>query len=326
MILVRSPLRLTLGGGGTDLPSYATRHGGFCLTASIDKYVYVGVTRPFYPGIYLKYSALEKVQAVCNIVHPILRLALTGQTQIEVTALADVPAGTGLGSSSSFTTALLQALAVYDHQYLSPERLAEAACELEIDKLAQPIGKQDQYAAALGGITALTFCEDGRVEHFRPQLSADARAHLADHLLLFFTGATQRSAADLLRDQDTRTKAADEAMLRNLSITKSIGEQTLCALLREDWEMFGAKLSEQYIQKLERAPESVTPEIARAHHAATRHMDGGALGGKLVGAGGGGFLLFYADSPTRLRRTMKEFGLDELRFRFDAEGTKVMLS
>ncbi len=325
MILVRSPLRITLGGGGTDLPSYSNRWGGFCLVASIDKFVYVAITRPFFPGIYLKYSQLEKVDRSCDIQHPIFREALVGESQIEVTTLADVPSGTGLGSSSSFTTALLQAMAVWDHERFAPMDLAAAACRLEIEKLQQPIGKQDQYAAAVGGLAALRFHCDGRVTVTKPVLSHQARTHLEDHLLLFFTGTAPRVTADLLRDQETRTVAGDESMLRNLSVTQSIGEQTLAALEREDYVLFADCLNRQWGQKFTRSPGLIPESIAALHYDVTRKVDGGALGGKLVGAGGGGFLLFYADNPAMLRARMKHEGLDELRFKFDYDGTKVLV-
>ena len=303
MILCRSPLRITLGGGGTDLRSYASRFGGFCLTCSIDRHVYVAVTRPFEPGIYLKYSQLEKVRTVDEVRHPIIREALRmlhPSPQIEITTLADIPAGTGLGSSSSFTTALLQALALHQHERLSPEALAAMACELEIETLQQTIGTQDQYAAAFGGLLAQTICPDGRVQIER--LRAD-RAHLEDHLLLFFTGYARESASALLGEQATN--------LADLESAKAAAQLARAALESADWSRFAATLS------LRRAK----PMSARIRAWLAR---GEAIGasGKLVGAGGGGFLLFYAPYPDELRGVMRDAGLAEVRFRFDNDGTR----
>src|SRR5258706_9437759 len=219
MIIARSPLRITLGGGGTDLPSYYRDHGGFLIAAAIDKYVYVTVMRPFTPGIYLKYSQLEHVDATADVHHPIIREAikLVGfrTPQVEITTLADIPAGTGLGSSGSFTTALLKALYAHKRRLLHPNELAELACEIEIERLKEPIGKQDQYIAAYGGLTCFNFQRDGNVEAEALKLPIDAIFNLEDNLLLFFTGFS-RSAGSILGDQDTRTRAEDGEMLRNL--------------------------------------------------------------------------------------------------------------
>src|SRR5450631_3814609 len=177
MIIARSPLRITLGGGGTDLPSYYREHGGFLIAAAIDKYVYVTVTRPFTPGIYLKYSQLEHVEQIKDVHHPIIRESiqlLNFQTpQIEITTLADIPAGTGLGSSGSFTTALLKALHTHHRRVAHARELAEQACDIEINRLGEPIGKQDQFIAAFGGITCFEFCPDGRVRAWPLRISEE---------------------------------------------------------------------------------------------------------------------------------------------------------
>src|SRR5580704_15659287 len=219
VIIARSPLRISLGGGGTDLPSYYRGHEGFLLAAAIDKYVYVTVTRPFTRGIYLKYSALEHVQKVDQVRHPIMREALTLQElrtpQIEITTLADIPAGTGLGSSGSFTTALLKALYAHRRKLVHPQELAELACHLEIERLGEPIGKQDQYAAAYGGLTCFTFHKDERVTAEPLRVSMDTMFDLEDNLLLFFTGFT-RSGGRILKDQHVRSQSQDAEMFRNL--------------------------------------------------------------------------------------------------------------
>src|SRR5262245_37957869 len=216
MIITRSPLRITLGGGGSDLPSYYREHGGFLVSAAIDRYVYVTVMRPFTEGIYLKYSKLEHVAATTDVQHPIIREAIRllgfSTPQLEITTLADIPAGTGLGSSGSFSTALLKALHAHRRRLIHPSELAELACAIEIGRLEEPIGKQDQYIAAYGGVTCLTFNPDDTVEARPLGVSMESLFNLEDNLLLFFTGFS-RSAGSILEDQKTRTEHADADML-----------------------------------------------------------------------------------------------------------------
>ena len=226
MIIARSPLRITLGGGGTDLPSYYREHEGFLLAAAIDKYVYVNVMRPFTPGIYLKYSKLEHVELIDEVKHPIIREALRilnfSTPQVEITTLADIPAGTGLGSSGSFTTALLKALYTHRKRHLHQEELAELACQIEIDLLGEPIGKQDQYIAAIGGITCFTFQQDDKVSATPLVISMDTMFDLEDNLILFFTGVS-RSAGSILKDQQVRSQNNEDDMLSNLNYIKKLG-------------------------------------------------------------------------------------------------------
>jgi D-glycero-alpha-D-manno-heptose-7-phosphate kinase len=326
VIITRSPLRITLGGGGTDLPSYYRDHGGFLIAAAVDKYVYVTVMRPFTEGIYLKYSQLEHVGQIDEVRHPILREAIRlldfRTPQIEITTLADIPAGTGLGSSGSFTTALLKALSVHRRRLLHPAELAELACEIEINRLGEPIGKQDQYIAALGGVTCLTFCRDGRVEAQPLKLSTDALFNLEDDLLLFFTGFS-RSAGDILADQKARTEVHDEKMLQNLHDVKELGFRSQQALESGRTRDFGALLHEHWEHKKRRSGGMSNPQIDEWYELGRAN---GAIGGKLVGAGGGGFLMFYAEDHRRLREAMTHAGLEEVRFRFDFEGTKVLFA
>ena len=325
MIITRSPLRITLGGGGTDLPSYYHQHGGFCISAAIDKYVYVTVLRPFVPGIYLKYSEIEHVDCVDNVKHPIIREAIRlmdlKTPQLEITTLTDIPAGTGLGSSSSFTTALLKAICAHRRRFLHPANLAEIACKIEIDILANPIGKQDQYIATFGGVMCLTFMNDSVV--VRPlDAPIETLFALEDNLLLFFTGYA-RQASDVLRDQQTRTETNDLDMLANLHQVKVLARETQCALQQGDLTAFGQLLHEQWELKKRRLGAATNPHIDEWY---TRGLANGAIGGKLVGAGGGGFLLFYTTEHQQLRASMIAAGLEEVRFRFDYEGTKVLLS
>jgi D-glycero-alpha-D-manno-heptose-7-phosphate kinase len=326
MYITRSPLRISLGGGGTDLPSYYMDHGGFLVSAAIDKYVWVTIHRPFVPGIYLKYSQIEQVSRVDEIQHPIVReaFAMMGITQLqhEITTLADIPAGTGLGSSGSFTTALLKALYSFERRLLLPGDLARLACELEIDRLGRPVGKQDQYIAAYGGITCFEFEKNGEVRAEPLAMSQSTLHELEDHLLLFFTGFS-RSASDILKDQDQRTKSADTSMVDNLNYVKELGRRSRVALESGRPATFGEIMHEHWERKRKRSTGMSNPKIDEWYELGRKS---GAIGGKLVGAGGGGFLMFYAPEPNRVRTAMAEAGLEEVRFRFDFDGTRVVFS
>jgi D-glycero-alpha-D-manno-heptose-7-phosphate kinase len=279
MIITRSPLRISLGGGGTDLASYYSDHGGFLVAAAIDKYVYITKHRTFQEEIIVKYSKLERVKDVSEIEHPIVReaLKLTGVTEphIELTSMADIPGGTGLGSSGSFTTALLKALHAFRKNIISPAELAAQACEIEIDRLSEPIGKQDQYIAAIGGITAFTFHRDGRVEYRPVRLSEETLYNLEDNLLLFFTGYS-RSASSILKDQNDRSKQHDAAMLENLHFTKDLGYQSLAALESENLEEFARLMDVHWQRKKARSSGMSNARINEWYDAA---MQNGALGG-----------------------------------------------
>lgn len=326
MVITRSPLRVTLGGGGTDLPSYYRKHGGFLIAAAIDKYVYVTAMRPFTPGIFLKYSKLEHVERLEDVAHPIIREAIRmvgfRTPQLEITTLADIPAGTGLGSSGGFTTALLKALYAHRRRLLHPNELAELACEIEINVLHEPIGKQDQYISAYGGVTCLTFHPDDKVQAEPLRISMEALFNLEDNLLLFFTGFS-RSAGSILADQNVRTQENDREMLANLHYVKELGLRSQQALERGDTALFGELMHEQWEHKKRRSDGMSNPQIDEWCELGRSN---GAIGGKLVGAGGGGFLMFYAEDHRRLRAAMAKVGLEEVRFRFDFEGTKVLFS
>jgi D-glycero-alpha-D-manno-heptose-7-phosphate kinase len=325
MIITRSPLRITLGGGGTDLPSYYRQFGGFLISAAIDKYVFVTVMRPFISGIFLKYSHLEKVERVDEIQHPIIREAIRmldfKTPQLEITTLADIPSGTGLGSSGSFTTALLKALFAHRRRLLLPDELARLACEIELDILKEPIGKQDQYIAAYGGITCFEFNTDDTVIAAPLQISMDTLFDLEDNLLLFFTGFS-RSASNILKDQDKRSREMDGDMLNNMHYVKDLGLRSKDALLAGRTSDFGALMHEHWEHKRKRSTGMSNPQIDEWYELG---MKNGGLGGKLVGAGGGGFLMFYAEDRNRVRHAMSKAGLEEVRFRFDFEGTKTLI-
>jgi len=326
MIIARSPLRISLGGGGTDVPSYYQEHEGFLLAAAINRYVYVTVMRPFTEGVYLKYSEIEQVKNVKDVQHPIIREVLSGfklrSPQVEITTLADIPSGTGLGSSGSFTTALIKALYAHYRKNIHPQQLAELACQIEIEKLKEPIGKQDQYIAAYGGISEFTFHKDGSVSSAPLNLSVQTVHDLEDNLVLFFTGIS-RSAGSILKDQVEKSKANNSTMLDNLHFTKELGLRSKAALLKNDTHTFGELMHEHWEHKKSRSNGMSNDFINDAYDKA---LQAGAVGGKLVGAGGGGFLMFYASDKEKLRNKMSQIGLEEVRFQFDFEGTKVILS
>src|SRR3954464_5510273 len=237
MIITRSPLRISLGGGGTDLPSYYTKHSGFLIAAAIDKYVYITVHQTFQGGILLKYSKLEQAQSVDQVQHPIIREGLkyvgVDDPHLEIASMADIPAGTGLGSSGSFTTALLKALHSYKKNLVHPQGLAEQACHIEIDRLGEPIGKQDQYIAAYGGLTCFQFLPNDQVEAWPLKIDTETLYNLEDNLLLFFTGYS-RSASSILKEQDDKSKERDQSMVSNLHFVKELGRKSKEALEKGD--------------------------------------------------------------------------------------------
>jgi D-glycero-alpha-D-manno-heptose-7-phosphate kinase len=324
MIIVRSPLRITLGGGGTDLPSYYREHGGFLVSAAIDKYVYITLHRTFQPGYIIKYSELERVEQARDIRHPIVRAAIElvgGDDRIEIASMADIPAGTGLGSSGSFTTALLRALHTRQRNVISPHALAEQACHIEIDLLGEPVGKQDQFIAAYGGVTCFEFKKDDSVVVTAAAIVQEVLDNLEDGLCLFFTGY-MRSAAAILKDQDDKSKAKDGSVIDNLHYIKDLGRRSYAALLQGDLPRFAGLMDEHWQQKKKRSRDVSNSQIDEWYETAMRN---GALGGKLIGAGGGGFLMFYTENKRCLLHAMLEKGLEEVRFRFDFEGSKTMI-
>jgi len=324
MLIARSPLRITLGGGGTDLPSYYREHEGFLVAAAIDRYVYITIHEAFVDQLIVKYSEMERVDHPSELRHPIFRevfdyLGLDGR-HIEIASMADIPAGTGLGSSGSFTTALLRALHAHCRHNLLPDELAEQACHIEIDRLGEPIGKQDQYIASYGGLTCFTFGRDGKVAAEPLKLSQEGVEVLEDNLLLFFTGFARR-ASDLLKDQDDKTKKSDADMVANLHYVKDLGFRSRDALEAEDFAGFAALMHEHWEHKKKRSSGMSNGTIDQLYQFA---MANGAQGGKLIGAGGGGFLMFYTEQPGLLRRAMRDKGLREVRFKFDFEGSRIV--
>ena len=326
MIISRSPLRISLGGGGTDLPSYYEQHTGFLIAAAIDKYVYINLHDTFGEDLIVKYSKLERVTEAKNLEHPIIReamlmLGIDGKA-MELTSMADIPSGTGLGSSGSFTTALLKALHAWRKNLVHQSELAEQACEIELNRLHEPIGKQDQYISAYGGLTCFRFLPNGKVEAWPLMISEETLFNLEDNLLLFFTGYS-RSASSILKEQDNKSKAADSSMIENLHFIKDLGFQSQKALESGDLCEFARLMDVHWQRKKQRSGGMSNTRINEWYDLA---MANGALGGKLIGAGGGGFLMFYANEKAKLRCAMRGAGLKEVRFRFDFEGTKLLNS
>ena len=326
MIITRTPLRISLGGGGTDLPSYYERSGhGYLIAAAITKYVYVSIHQNFNDDILLKYSQVERATHLDNISHPLLRecLRFTGVDKgIEISSMADIPTGTGLGSSGSFTVGVLKALRMYQHESVSNQALAADACKIEIEILGEPVGKQDQYIAACGGLSGFTFHDNGAVDVSLLKIDPNVRNRVDENLLLFYTGV-RRSASDVLQEEQSGTKVSKKTVADNLDRTRDIGYHTAKVLETGDLDSFGALLTEQWKLKYERQPNEVHDHVNSWIEAG---IHAGALGGKLVGAGGGGFLLFYADRKAELRDKMSQLGLVEVPFGIDYEGSSVIVT
>jgi D-glycero-alpha-D-manno-heptose-7-phosphate kinase len=323
VIITRSPLRITLGGGGTDLPSYYEQFGGFVLSAAISKYIFISINRTFTPDYFLKYSALERVEHPEQVDHPIIREVLRAHDigpSVEIVSMADIPAGTGLGSSGAFTVGLLRAVYAFHRDHASPGDLADEACAIEIERLSRPVGKQDQYIASFGGVKCLDFRPGGEVAVTPLAISTDTMHDLEEHLLMFFTGYS-RDADRVLTEQKTLSEAGDAQMIDNLHFVKELGLRSKEALEHGDTEGFAALMHQHWEHKKKRSASMSNVSIDRWYELG---RDAGALGGKLVGAGAGGFLLFYTCDPRALRQAMAAEGLTEVRFTFDHEGSTVI--
>lgn len=327
MIVSRAPFRFSLGGGGTDLPAYYQQHGGFVVGAAIDSYMYVTANRRFYPSIRLAYSETEIVDDIARIRHPIFREALRmlGITSgIELTSVADLPSNSGLGSSSSFTVALLNALYAYKREFVSAERLAREACELEMVRLGEPVGKQDQYIAAFGNVTALSIARDGSVSVQAVPVRDEVLDELQNNLLIMYSGV-ERPAKLVLSEQGERVRAADSVVLAGMHRIQAIGREVYELLVSGDIDRYGELLHEHWLLKRTFASK-MTDDVLDQHYEAARHA--GALGGKLIGAGGGGFFMLYVRPAQRRRvwETLAARGLRPLPFRFDLDGARIALN
>jgi D-glycero-alpha-D-manno-heptose-7-phosphate kinase len=324
MIITRTPLRISIGGGGTDLPSYYSRYGGLVISAAVNRYVYIALHPTFQRNYIIKYSQMETVDRAEDIKHPIVREALRLKEidpQVEIISMADIPAGTGLGSSGSFNVGLLRALYAYKREHVTTHALAEEACHIELELLREPIGKQDQYIAAFGGVTCMEIGRDGQVTVSPLRMSKTTLHDLEDNLLIFFTGYS-RNAGTVLADQKRRTEGDDQAMIENLHFIKELGVSIKGALEAGDTQRFGELMHEHWLHKRKRSKGISNEQINRWYDVG--HANG-AVGGKLIGAGGGGFLMFYAKERSALRAAMAREGLEEVRFAFDFEGSKILV-
>jgi D-glycero-alpha-D-manno-heptose-7-phosphate kinase len=319
VVFSRAPLRISLGGGGTDLPSYYTRHGGYLVGGAIDKYVYLLTHTVFQKRYRMKYSETEEVDDPREIKHPILREGILRHwrgSPLEIASVADVPAGTGMGSSGAYTVCLIKALSMAKRTSITPGDLAERACEIEIDILKEPVGKQDQYVSAHGGICAYTFQPDGGVIVEPLELTEQTLRKLRNNFLLFYTGEA-RSASTILAHQVQQTEKSDAEMVENLHRTKEMGYESRRLLEDGDVEAYAELMHEHWENKRRRSPGMANERIDTLYTLARRS---GALGGKLVGAGGGGFLLIYAQRPEDTRQAMAAGGAPELAFDFEFQG------
>lgn len=326
MLIVKAPLRISIGGGGTDLPSYYEHFESEFISAAINKYIYVSIHPIFRDELIIKYSELERVFKVADIKHPIIREALLAngpENAIEISSFADIPSGTGLGSSGTFTVALLKGLHTFQNKTHSQMSIAEEACQIEIEKLGAPIGKQDQYISAVGGLTKFKIDKKGVVTSSPLKMKAHDYRDLEDHLMLFFTGYS-RNANDLLKEQNDKTKASvSNDMIENLHFTKDLGLQIGKALEAGKIDEFGRLMNVHWEHKKKRSKNMSSGRVDEWYELA---MKNGALGGKLIGAGGGGFLMFLADDKRRLRKVLREAGMKEVTFRFDKLGAQVVLN
>ncbi len=324
MIIARSPLRITLGAGGTDLKSYYSKFGGFCISAAIDQYVYVSIHNTTSNEIVLRYSQIERVKNIEDIHHPIIREALKltkiTDTNIEITSMADQSAGTGLGSSGSFTSALLKALFRFKNQSISQHTLAQLACHIEIDILGEPIGKQDQYIASFGALSVFDFNQNGEVSVRPLKASKHTIQELEDNLIMIPVGSS-RSASAVLKEQDDKSKGDDPEMIAGLHFIKELGYRSLEALESGNLVQFGLLMNEHWEHKKKRSAQMSNPYIDQMYQLG---LENGAIGGKLIGAGSSGFLMFYTEQRKQLCKAFNGVGLGEVKIGFDYEGTKIL--
>lgn len=327
MFISRAPLRISLGGGGTDLPSYYSKFGGFFISAAINKYTYVSVSKPFKKKIILKYSKLEEVENIHEIKNALIRETLLEYSDepnqpIEMSSFADVPAGTGLGSSGSFTVTFLRSLAGFLKKYPSQKEIAEIACKIEIERLNEPVGKQDQYIASYGGLTCFEIDRSGEVTIHPIPATSDTIDELESNLLLFYTGQ-QRSASSILEDQEKRSTNSEKEIFENLHKTKELGKISYQLLKESKLKQYALLMHEHWLNKRKRSRGMSNKFLDKVYDAAIAN---GALGGKIVGAGGGGFLMFYSENKKALREEMKKFELQEMKFRFDHFGVQPLIN
>lgn len=323
MLIARSPLRISLGGGGTDLPSFYKKYGGFLIAATINKYVYISLAETFNKKFIIKYSDFEEEKNILNIKHPLFRetlIKMNVKSPLNISSHADIPAGTGMGSSGCFAVTLINALSYYQGKQLSKRKIAELACYIEIDKLKEPVGKQDQFTAAYGGINEYIFHKDGFVEVHKLKLKNDIIKKLQKNLVIYFTGYSRKSSK-ILATQNNQTISYRSIMIKNLHEVKELAYDFKKYLLKGDLNSFGNLMDVHWELKKKRSKFMSNKKINYIYDFAKSH---GALGGKLIGAGGGGFLIFYSNNPLNLKKNLSSIRLNNVDFKFDFEGTKII--
>lgn len=325
MIITRTPFRITLGGGGTDLKSYYEKHAGFIFAAGLDKYMFIDSNRSVADDlIRVKYTKSETVEHVDELHHDLAREVFRFMgivNNIEISSLADIPAGTGLGSSSCYTVGLLHAVHTLKRDYVPLAQLAEEDFQIETEILKRPIGKQDPYLAAFGGLTVLDIAKDGTVKVRPAKVSYEIADELNRNMLIFFTGKT-RNADAILREQEQGAKEEKKNVVDSMHYIKDLGYQILEAVETGNLDEVGIKFHEHWQHKKRISQQMSNAHFDRIYDAA---LEAGALGGKISGAGGGGFFTFYVPRNQReFRLKMREFNLREMRYHFDIEGTKVL--
>jgi len=328
MIITRTPFRITFGGGGTDLPSFYKKYGGFIFSATINKYMFISVNRPIIDNLVrVKYSESEIEKSIHEINHDIARecCKLMGiEDAIEIISMADIPAGTGLGSSSSYTVGLLNALHTLKRDYVSLKELVEEACRIEIDIIGKPIGKQDQYISAFGGITVLDIDKKGEVEVRKANVKPETIENMESNILIFYEGSARNSDV-ILKEQSDKAKKNEKNTINNMQFIKEIGYSILNAIEKGKLYEFAELMHEHWKIKKKISQKMTTPRVDSLYEIA---RENGAVGGKIMGAGGGGFFMFYCENNYRqkLRTAMEANGLRELKYHFDFEGTKVLVN
>lgn len=327
MIITRTPFRITLGGGGTDLPSYYSKYGGFIFAVGINKYMFINLNRPIVDDLVrVKYSKSEIVSHRNELQHEIAKEAMQMMEidkALEIVSMADVPAGTGLGSSSCYAVGLLNGLHTMKREYVSLQTIAEEACNLEINRLGKPIGKQDQYMAAFGGLTVIEIEKDGNVKVKKADVPEEIVGDLNRNLLMFYTN-TQRDANEILSEQSRGAKEEKKNVVENMHFIKDLGYKILDAVESGNITDIGLMFDEHWQHKKKISAKMSNPHFDKIYEVAKGN---GALGGKISGAGGGGFFLFYVEERHgKFSEAMKSLGLREMKYRFDFEGTKVLVN
>ncbi len=324
MIVTRTPFRLSLGGGGTDLPSYYTKYGGFFISGALNSYMHIVLNDRFEPGIRVSYARTEIVETAEQVKHPIVRetlMHLDFRDKIEIVSLADIPAATGLGSSGSFSVGLLNGLYAHQKVFKTPEEIAEEACYIAMTRLHEPSGKQDEYTASLGGIRSYEIDREGKVTSQELRIAPETLSELEYGIMMFYTGI-KRNATDILSTQAAKVSSNGDGAVEKMHAIKRIGQESQKALESGDLRRFGDLLHEHWATKKGVTDEMSNGGIDRWYALA---RENGALGGKVVGAGGGGFLMLYCEEGRqKVRAALAREGLVELRFGFDFEGSKVI--